>query len=133
MHVRFSPFPSFHIRQLTLEGRMKLNCSSCLFFGCECFGTCTCVCKLLILLCCQINVFKTLPHPPPPPTPPFFLVTHAHVGSTFLFFFRTPPFPDLATGLPLCSRRPQTHSISILKHLRVKRSIRAIQICELCA
>ena len=27
-HVRFSPFPSFHIRQLTLDGRMKLNCSS---------------------------------------------------------------------------------------------------------
>ena len=33
-----------------------------------------------------------LPHPP-------LLVTHAHFGSTFLFFFRTPPFPDLATGL----------------------------------
>ena len=61
-----------------------------------------CVCKLLILLCCQINVFKSfrakrgrghfpLPHPPPfgDPRP---LWVHN-------FFFRTPPFPDLATGL----------------------------------
>ena len=94
-HVRFSPFPSFHIRQLTLEGRMKLNRSSCLFFGCECFGTCTCVCKLLILLCCQMNVFKSFRakrgrgHTPLP-----LLVTHAHFGSIFCFF-RT----DLATGL----------------------------------
>ena len=85
---------------------MKLNFSSCLFFGCECFGTCTCVCKLLILLCCQINVFKSfrakrgrghipLPHPPPFGDP--------RPHRVHIFFFRTPPppppFSDLATGL----------------------------------
>ena len=81
---------------------MKLNCSSCLFFGCECFGTCTCVCKLLILLCCQINVFKSFRakrgrgHFPLPDPPPF---GDPHPLWVHIFFFRTPPFPDLATGL----------------------------------
>ena len=88
---------------------MKLNYSSCLFFGCECFGTCTCVCKLLIPLCCQINVFKSFRAKRGGGTSPSrtlpILVTHAHFGSLFFFFFRTLPFPDLATGLQ-CMRLP---------------------------
>ena len=107
-HVRFSPFPSFHNSQLTLEGRMKLNCSSCLFFGCECFGTCTCVCKLLILLCCQINVFKSFRakrgrgHFPLPDPPPF---GDPHPLWVHIFFFEPPLFLTWLRACIVCTSR----------------------------
>ena len=87
-----------HVRSSPL--RMKLNCSTCLFFGCECFGLLVYDVHVSVqtinFLCCQINFFKSfipLPHPPPfGDTRPLWVQ---------IFFFRTPPFPDLATGLLL--------------------------------
>ena len=85
---------------------MKLNCSSCLFSVVSdldvWYMMYMSLCKLLILLCCQINVFKRFRakrgrgHIPLRTLP--LLVTHAHFGSNF-FSSRTPSFPDLATGL----------------------------------
>ena len=129
-HVRFSPFPSFHIRQLTL--RMKLNCSSCLFFCCECFG-------LLVhdvhesvqtinSFVLPNQCFQTLPrearegaHPPPHP-PPFGDTRPLWVQ---FIFFSNPPFsrPGYGLGYRLVTPRK--------RHCLAKLTFN-VHICHVC-
>ena len=68
----------------------------------------------------EVWLYGLNPPPPPPPPPLHFSYRATHLGhrplvrSTFTFF-RTPPFPDLATGLGFC--RLYMHILYLLQEI----------------